>query len=132
MTQQDLYSKLWRIADHILKENNPCQILKDAEGKVSCIRFRHPKRRSDYDHVGQLCCLGCKHLGPNGCQVQSLSCKLGACHTFPGQFPMYVPHASDVNVAMEMLAHAAQLGGLKLWRNGRQSKTEYFQLMEAR
>jgi len=120
MRKRELYSKLWRIADYILKENKPCQLQKDSQGHWSCVKSRAGKIDAS------LCCSGCKHLGRNGCKVQSLNCKLGACYTYPGRLPMIANNATLVNTSLAMLAEAAEAAGIKLYASARHSKTEYF------
>src|SRR5690348_7716831 len=72
------YLRIYKKADEILKQpDNPCQIKMDAEGKVSCTASRSGLREFNSP---QLCCAGCKHLGPNGCTEEALWCKLGWCY----------------------------------------------------
>jgi hypothetical protein len=62
VNKQDLYSELYREGEQVLRDNNPCKI---QGGK--CM-------------AGEFCCGGCKHLGPNGCTVEALACKLWLCY----------------------------------------------------
>jgi hypothetical protein len=72
MNAQAHYIRLYKAADEILRQpDNPCNIQKREDGKFTCTY--HPQG-SD-----QLCCTGCTHLGPEGCTVMSLGCKLGWC-----------------------------------------------------
>lgn len=130
MTPQDVYSKLWRIADSILRENNPCQIQLDTSGVASCSRTRKEPNYEGPDRKGVLCCGGCRHLGPTGCTVESLGCKLGGCSGIAA-LPMYAPNASAVNFSLSLLATAAEESGFHLWPSVRRSKEEYF-VYEAR
>jgi hypothetical protein len=61
MTKPQLYSELYKLGEEVLKNNNPCKI---SNGK--CM-------------AGDFCCQGCEHLGPQGCTVEALSCKLWLC-----------------------------------------------------
>lgn len=71
------YLRLWHAADEILRRpDNPCQIKVNEEGKASCTRSR---ARSRVAPDSSLCCGGCPHLGPQGCTIKALDCKLGWC-----------------------------------------------------
>ena len=99
LSPEELYSKLYRIAGHILRETNPCQIQKDAEGRVSCRDTRSPLRAGGSTQT--LCCGGCRHLSDKGCNAEALSCKLWACWTLKREAP-------DVVSALQILNKAAQ------------------------
>lgn len=72
------YDELYAQADAVLKRHNPCQIRKEADGTFSCEDSRtHPAG----SRGSQLCCGGCEHLGPQGCTVKSLACKVWTCQT---------------------------------------------------
>lgn len=58
-----LYSEYYEAAQRILSTHNPCAV---KDGK--CVD-------------GAFCCSGCKHLGPQGCTVSALSCKVWLCYT---------------------------------------------------
>lgn len=78
---EELYDSLYERGTALFKEYNPCQIETDSSGKTTCIRFRH-RIRSTW--VNNFCCGGCKYVGPKGCRVKSLSCKLWICeHIVP-------------------------------------------------
>lgn len=69
------YLRIWKAADEILRQpDNPCQF-ETVDGKTSC-----RLSRKGWGHQTELCCGGCTHLGPQGCTVQSLGCKLGWCY----------------------------------------------------
>lgn len=70
------YDKLYDDADAIFNELNPCQFRKTEDGKVVCAGSKSIEK---YVGKDQTCCHGCKHLGPNGCTVKSLGCKLWTC-----------------------------------------------------
>lgn len=79
MTTKEHYLRLYKSADEILKQpDNPCEIKKEDNGGISCARTR---KFGDTPPIGRTwCCGGCKHLGPDGCTVESLSCKLAWCY----------------------------------------------------
>jgi hypothetical protein len=58
----EIHEKLYAEASRILEDTNPCQ-WKDG----NCFAGTHG------------CCQGCKHLGPTGCTVKSLSCRVWLC-----------------------------------------------------
>lgn len=71
------YNRLYEEADKLLREHNPCQF---NEGK--CIENR-TVANTELQSNG---CCGtrrnpCKHLGPGGCTVKALGCKLHLCPT---------------------------------------------------
>ncbi len=66
MTKSDIYDVLYNEASRLLKAENPCNI-REENGKMVC-----------NGHLVS-CCYGCKHLGPKGCTVEALSCKLWLC-----------------------------------------------------
>ena len=71
MNAQAQYIRLYKAADEILRQpGNPCNITSNGNGTFNCAYYKNSK---------YLCCDGCKHLGPEGCTVMSLSCKLGWC-----------------------------------------------------
>jgi hypothetical protein len=59
-----LYDVLCEEADRIIREYNPCRM--EEGGK--CLTS-----------AADGCCEGCVYLGPNGCMVQCLICKLDLC-----------------------------------------------------
>lgn len=70
----EVYDRLCVLADRILSKHSVC-----ATCPVGCaiklpfgLSMTAPNTRS-------WCCSGCKHLGPNGCTVKALACKLWLC-----------------------------------------------------
>jgi hypothetical protein len=65
------FDQLYAAAAEALKVHDPCQVRGGA-----CLSMReYPE-----NHVNEpFCCTGCKHLGPQGCTVESLHCKLWTC-----------------------------------------------------
>ena len=109
MTKEELYSKLYRIAGHILRETNPCQIQKDVEGRVSCLASRKPHSQM----TAALCCGSyypnenkpranvCKHWRKDrGCTTDALGCKVFLCGIAADKFP-------DVQDALYILRQVA-------------------------
>lgn len=68
-----IYLTLCRDAEVVLSKHNACDI-KTVDGKFTC-------------REGHGCCGGCKHLGPEGCTTNSLTCKLWLCHTAQREVP---------------------------------------------
>lgn len=68
----ELYDRLYKRADDLLKEHNPCKM---KDGK--CLR-------------GEPCCDGCEHLTKNGCVIECLMCKLHLCHRVTRRNPELV------------------------------------------
>lgn len=63
------YNRLYKEADKLFKEYNPCQF-KDS----SCVQDR---RDGGIGKNG--CCYSCEYLGPDGCKVKAIGCKLFFC-----------------------------------------------------
>jgi hypothetical protein len=64
-----LYLEVCAEAKETFARHNPCQIRKDpsTHSGVQCAAGTGG------------CCHGCKHLGPEGCTVESLACRLWVC-----------------------------------------------------
>ena len=103
LSPEDLYSKLYRIAGHILRETNPCQIQRAADGSVSCVDTREAVAKGYKANPG-LCCGGCQHLTPTGCNAEALSCKVWHCSAFRRARPE-VAKALDSISAVAYAAH---------------------------
>lgn len=91
-----LYMTLFNEGNKVLKAYNPCQI-KDG----TCAG-------SYKDDIG-LCCNGCKHLGPLGCTVESLMCKLWLC-----QGIIQTPAGKSAILRLNQLHHVARASGVPL------------------
>jgi hypothetical protein len=77
-----LYNRLYRRADKIVRQDNPCQIQKDAKGNVTCVSSRLGKAKYGSKPSNDLCCGGCNQLGPEGCKAEKpLTCKSWVCPT---------------------------------------------------
>lgn len=77
MTAQDIYDAIYDAADAIVRPN-PCRIAVDADGLASCYRTRLEPNHRNFQR-GALCCKGCEHLGPDGCTIRALGCRLSHC-----------------------------------------------------
>ena len=102
--REDIYDALYQAGKKIL-ESNPCNIQTSAAGTTW--------------HGGKLpncCCVGCKHLGPTGCTVESLACKLHLCYM--------VPKDKDAQfIALRLLKETARLHGVPLLARGDKDQT---------
>lgn len=119
------YLRLWKSADEILRQSdNPCQITPAGEGYFMCTYLR----LKGLPPNKELCCIGCRHLGPSGCTVKALGCKLGWCWTSSraiegqkiGDHPTFVAIAALRQEAIEL--------GVPLW--GRESFEGVFHITE--
>lgn len=113
------YDRLYDEGNAILKQHDPCQI-RTVDGVASCVRTRAQPSYENPNQEGQLCCGGCKHLGPNGCTVKSLGCKLTLCG--------YLPYDAPVVVALYDLRK--QVWGLGVPSSIRASKEQCFMTFE--
>lgn len=68
-----VYDQLYRLASKILEKSSACATcpLGPYTGKAQ------PNGPNKY--TKNWCCGGCPHLGPNGCTVKALGCKLWLC-----------------------------------------------------
>lgn len=80
-----IYDDLYNEAAVLLKEHSPCQITK--KGK-SCA--------GDCKTSKGLCCHGCKYLGPQGCTVQSLACKVWLCSSMSLKHEELIKKLEDI------------------------------------
>ncbi len=71
MDLKEEYDSIYEEVDSLFKEYNPCQF----EGN-SCFANRLYKYNSS---ASGGCCNGCQDLGPGGCKIKSLGCKLFIC-----------------------------------------------------
>lgn len=72
-SRPEVYDQLYRLASIILKRVNAC-----AACPIGCATQRGTK---------SWCCSGCPHLGPQGCTVESLYCKLWVCQEWAEEYP---------------------------------------------
>ena len=64
---KSIYENLFKMADELIKKYNPCD-----PQNGTCSRYR--------ENGGEnFCCGHCKHLTPEGCNTQSLACKMWLC-----------------------------------------------------
>ena len=77
-TPSEIYDKIYQEAQGILVKYNPCQI-KVKDGFVSCAVKRRGIWGFYYNDNNQLCCVGCKYHGSEGCTVECLRCALYLC-----------------------------------------------------
>ncbi len=64
------YEQACKVADDYVKKHDFCKIRR-VDGKLTC---------AAEDDSKDLCCTGCNHIGPDGCTVQSIGCKVCFCH----------------------------------------------------
>ena len=69
------YIQMGRILDRINEQSNFCNIRKE-KGKITCNGVFKDKET--------LCCNGCSHLTENGCNTNSLYCKISYCYIGTG------------------------------------------------
>lgn len=106
LTRERVYSSLYQQGGAFLKMYNPCQIT----GK-ECTR-------GNVDW----CCSGCPDLGPNGCTVEALACKLWLCEEAR-------KHSPEAAIALKALSYTAY--GLGIPMGFRASKEKNFQEIAA-
>lgn len=126
LTKQAHYLRLYKKADEILsRPDNPCQI--KAEGnEVTCVVTRSGRSGRSFAPPNTLCCTGCEHLGPQGCKVQALGCKLGWC--FCTHSTIEGMHVQDHPAFLEIKALRDEAFDLRLPMRFRRSFEENFDL----
>lgn len=89
------FDRLYAAGQEVLARLNPCQLVKQESGHYTCAAGVPS------------CCTWCKHLGPDGCMVECLGCKLGACQQWV--FPTYGnwPAAKEEMVKLQQEASNA-------------------------
>lgn len=102
------YNRIYDEGTRLFASHNPCQIQRDADGRVSCRESREgtPEARGSHNYK-HLCCTGCQHLGPNGCRVKAISCKLWTCRTI-----QTAPEHRELMVSLDELKKQAQAIGV--------------------
>lgn len=100
-----LHDVIYDRVDRLFKEYNLCNI---NNGK--CLE-------------GDFCCSGCTHLGPDGCTVKSLACKLSICR-IAEDFAR--EHNREVIEEVRMLRNLAQMHSIARFRASKESTFGYF------
>lgn len=65
------YDRLYEEADKLFKRHNPCQF---EEGRCASNRIY-----AGWERGKGGCCGRCRHVGPKGCRVKALGCKVFIC-----------------------------------------------------
>lgn len=106
---REVYMRLYRAADEIIREYNPCNITVRDDGHVECTMTRKGRFKTAYGIAA--CCTGCAHVVVGkGCGVVALSCKLGWCYAGTGNAPESHPN-DGVNQRMLVLRREAHQHG---------------------
>ena len=66
----ELYDSLYESATELHNSYNLCNIRTDGGNSGTLVTCHY---------CPYFCCEGCRHMGPQGCRVKSLSCKLWLC-----------------------------------------------------
>ena len=72
------FDELYKRAVEFNKKYNPCGFGKVIKFCKGCGKIAQPNKRGKYE-THKTCCNGCKHLGPDGCKVEALTCRLWFC-----------------------------------------------------
>lgn len=70
----ELYKKLVTLHE----KYNPCGVKKKGD-KFTCVAGRDGRNCNQENPHNSFCCKGCQFLGPNGCTIEALRCKLWFC-----------------------------------------------------
>ena len=84
------YDAIFDEASEILKRDNPCEI--GTDGK--CLYGRRLNTTS-------FCCGGCKYLGPEGCTVKAVGCRVWLCDCAKRKHPQTYIALQDVKRRIE-------------------------------
>jgi len=83
-----MYDFLYILGDALIKKHNPCGIQVFGPGSATCVQDL------------EWCCRGCRYIGPNGCTVACLGCKLNLCETTrPANLEVYIKLVNMLNIA---------------------------------
>lgn len=95
MTTQELYYKLYALADFLIKHANPCDWTD---------RNCHDTRRLNGERINTTaCCHDCQYHTSKGCTIKSLWCKLWGCVAFSTKAPeLYAKLTAIEAVAREL------------------------------
>ena len=103
--KETMYDQLYQAGQAVLARagtSNPCLV---ANGRCA---------KGPLENGATWCCVGCVHLGPRGCTVEALACKLWLCGVARSNQPS-LAHQLDI------LNDQAVEGGLQLmYRTSRQ------------
>lgn len=78
---EDTYDKIYKEADSLLKQYNPCQI------KDGYCANKYNLEHGLKDIQFELCCGGCKYHSITGCTTKALACKVGLCSQMRQKYP---------------------------------------------
>ena len=107
--RSQIYDSLYDEASEILARDNPCQIGCDGCNNRHTPGYGPGNIYSDPSKG--LCCTGCKHLGPEGCTVKALSCRVWLCYRTQGTHP-------STYIALNAVRRRAQNAGIPMTFRG--------------
>lgn len=130
LTRSQLEAKfdaLYAAADKAMTDHDPCAVRGGA-----CYSMReYPELHKKMP----FCCGGCKHLGPQGCTVQSLHCRLWVCGPLDwanigrdGKKRVYSPLLTKLRKLTALADHY----GFRLWRATKEESIERALRVQAR
>jgi hypothetical protein len=114
---EERFDRLYAAACKALEDHDPCAV---RGGQCYSMRF---------------CCGGCRHLGPEGCTVESLHCRLWVCG------PLDWIHISRANGKkayspllgkLRRLTALADRYGFRIWRGTKEESIERALRVQAR
>ena len=112
--KKELYTVLWKEARRLYIKYDLCKA-----GQGTCIAFQIKYKSEAY------CCNGCKHLGKQGCKVQSLSCAVHCCYIGETHFNFVTNNLTiTIQNRIAVLRKIAKKHGIPF--GGRTCKTENF------
>jgi len=114
---EELYDRVYAVADSLIKRYDPCRVEKVGKGVICADRGRSYLKFESARNV--TCCECCVYLGPNGCTVKCISCKLFLCREIADQHPEL---DRKLKRLWDMIPYA--------WRNYRKSKCELMALLK--
>ncbi len=92
----ELYDRLYDIADRLIKKHNPCNIHTE-RGVVLCNCHNLIKEaRHEQKHGCFVCCNTCKYGGKHGCTVKNLSCKVFTCSQMDSKIARRLHRLCDI------------------------------------
>lgn len=112
MNKQAHYLRIYKNAEEIIKQHDPCKIEVLEDGRIKCAAG------VSYDKGVSKCCGGCKYMGPEGCTVKSLGCKIGWCYCASDTIQGMTLQDSPAFIEMRELRSEARMLGVPLLCRG--------------
>jgi hypothetical protein len=121
------FDALYAAADQAMKDHDPCAV---RGGQCYSMReFPQLHTRMPF------CCGGCKHLGPQGCTVESLHCRLWVCGPIDWEQKQRKAGKTAFSPLLRKLNKLTRLAdhyGFRIWRGTKEESIQQALRKQAR